>query len=144
MARCDHSSAGFRTVGCAPGYGCLPPGVHVTGTSPALPGSERRMELVTAAADGVVDQTIALEHFRLVQVTTIKDHRMLEGAGHHVEIRGAEFFPLGADGQGIGTFEGLFLGTAQSQAIDRKSTRLNSSHVRISYAVFCLKKKKKK
>src|SRR5436305_7812286 len=28
--------------------------------------------------------------------------------------------------------------------IDRKSTRLNSSHVRISYAVFCLKKKKTK
>src|SRR5690554_7463608 len=27
---------------------------------------------------------------------------------------------------------------------DRKRTRLNSSHVRISYAVFCLKKKKKK
>src|SRR3989442_11961095 len=27
--------------------------------------------------------------------------------------------------------------------LDRKSTRLNSSHVRISYAVFCLKKKKK-
>src|SRR5690554_6977674 len=31
--------------------------------------------------------------------------------------------------------------TAESR--DRKSTRLNSSHVRISYAVFCLKKKKK-
>src|SRR5690606_41884048 len=28
-----------------------------------------------------------------------------------------------------------------SLAIDRKSTRLNSSHVKISYAVFCLKKK---
>src|ERR1022692_939652 len=28
--------------------------------------------------------------------------------------------------------------------IDRKSTRLNSSHLVISYAVFCLKKKKKK
>src|SRR5690554_1712334 len=28
--------------------------------------------------------------------------------------------------------------------LDRKSTRLNSSHVRISYAVFCLKKKKNK
>src|SRR5690554_7607046 len=27
--------------------------------------------------------------------------------------------------------------------LDRKSTRLNSSHVRISYAVFCLKKKRK-
>src|SRR5438034_11031011 len=30
------------------------------------------------------------------------------------------------------------------RAIDRKSTRLNSSHTVISYAVFCLKKKKKK
>src|SRR5262245_64630240 len=29
-------------------------------------------------------------------------------------------------------------------ALDRKSTRLNSSHLGISYAVFCLKKKKKK
>src|SRR5690625_6624453 len=29
-----------------------------------------------------------------------------------------------------------------SNQIDRKSTRLNSSHVAISYAVFCLKKKK--
>src|SRR3989442_15071425 len=31
-----------------------------------------------------------------------------------------------------------------SSSQDRKSTRLNSSHVRISYAVFCLKKKKKR
>src|SRR5215471_13797768 len=31
-----------------------------------------------------------------------------------------------------------------SEQPDRKSTRLNSSHVEISYAVFCLKKKKKK
>src|SRR3712207_1071912 len=31
----------------------------------------------------------------------------------------------------------------QGRAIDRKSTRLNSSHANISYAVFCLKKKKK-
>src|SRR5438552_11514908 len=30
----------------------------------------------------------------------------------------------------------------QASAIDRKSTRLNSSHQIISYAVFCLKKKK--
>src|SRR5690349_21867224 len=33
---------------------------------------------------------------------------------------------------------------AASARTDRKSTRLNSSHVEISYAVFCLKKKKKK
>src|SRR5690554_7065026 len=37
--------------------------------------------------------------------------------------------------------EGIFVMPPGS---DRKSTRLNSSHVRISYAVFCLKKKRKK
>src|SRR3712207_7585510 len=34
------------------------------------------------------------------------------------------------------------LGFADATSIDRKSTRLNSSHANISYAVFCLKKKK--
>src|SRR3712207_8049315 len=33
-------------------------------------------------------------------------------------------------------------GRARARAADRKSTRLNSSHANISYAVFCLKKKK--
>src|SRR5690349_23409913 len=35
-------------------------------------------------------------------------------------------------------------GTPPTEPVDRKSTRLNSSHVEISYAVFCLKKKKEK
>src|SRR3712207_8378330 len=35
-------------------------------------------------------------------------------------------------------------GPGAAGAADRKSTRLNSSHANISYAVFCLKKKKKK
>src|SRR5437588_9786975 len=35
-------------------------------------------------------------------------------------------------------------GSLKRAEIDRKSTRLNSSHTVISYAVFCLKKKKKK
>src|SRR5437899_4963114 len=35
-------------------------------------------------------------------------------------------------------------GLKMLQGEDRKSTRLNSSHLGISYAVFCLKKKKKK
>src|SRR5437660_8212834 len=48
------------------------------------------------------------------------------------------------------SMEGLFdrvLGhakLARNLRLDRKSTRLNSSHVAISYAVFCLKKKNKK
>src|SRR5438874_5225116 len=37
----------------------------------------------------------------------------------------------------------LIAAAFQRLAQDRKSTRLNSSHVEISYAVFCLKKKKK-
>src|SRR3712207_7953179 len=37
---------------------------------------------------------------------------------------------------------GLVLFLAVDQILDRKSTRLNSSHANISYAVFCLKKKK--
>src|SRR5690625_6399422 len=41
------------------------------------------------------------------------------------------------------TLDRLWLGERPTAAIkDRKSTRLNSSHVAISYAVFCLKKKK--
>src|SRR5205814_7174287 len=36
------------------------------------------------------------------------------------------------------------VGFSRTSSKDRKSTRLNSSHLGISYAVFCLKKKKKK
>src|SRR5690625_6703760 len=45
----------------------------------------------------------------------------------------------------VKTFESKNVSTGRGRIedfIDRKSTRLNSSHVAISYAVFCLKKKK--
>src|SRR2546427_8926079 len=42
----------------------------------------------------------------------------------------------------VGDFFGPFVDQQNNQG-DRKSTRLNSSHSQISYAVFCLKKKKK-
>src|SRR5688572_31414028 len=42
------------------------------------------------------------------------------------------------------TFQGQVTPEQLIQIIDRKSTRLNSSHSQISYAVFCLKKKNKK
>src|SRR5690606_41021465 len=50
---------------------------------------------------------------------------------------------------GLETVQGAVGGLLTSEdgrtvtGVDRKSTRLNSSHVKISYAVFCLKKKKK-
>src|SRR5690625_5799278 len=46
-------------------------------------------------------------------------------------------------GQSIGQFQLIQAKMADLYTTDRKSTRLNSSHVAISYAVFCLKKKKK-
>src|SRR5688572_32561259 len=48
--------------------------------------------------------------------------------------------PLGLDGKSQ-VFVSYFPGHVRIQ--DRKSTRLNSSHSQISYAVFCLKKKNK-
>src|SRR3712207_8198357 len=47
--------------------------------------------------------------------------------------------PAGPDGTEPVTVSGFGMGASRS---DRKSTRLNSSHANISYAVFCLKKKK--
>src|SRR5690606_39853768 len=48
-----------------------------------------------------------------------------------------------SSGSGLGASRGLYGGSAMvvSGSTDRKSTRLNSSHVKRSYAVFCLKKK---
>src|SRR5260221_5105015 len=66
----------------------------------------------------------------------------LEGVAHRTpilrsrtadELLGAQLFFKCENLQRTGAFK-----------IDRKSTRLNSSHTVISYAVFCLKKKKKK
>src|SRR5690242_21472518 len=52
---------------------------------------------------------------------------------------GTYLWALILDGaRGDGEFEFI------RRKLDRKSTRLNSSHMSISYAVFCLKKKKKK
>src|SRR5690554_7740895 len=51
-----------------------------------------------------------------------------------------EIFLFCAGRKGRLALEDLFYA---GMIIDRKSTRLNCSHVRISYAVFCLKKKKK-
>src|SRR5690554_7493472 len=75
----------------------------------------------------VVDQVVQLEHVHVAH-----SHRTVKC------VAGTAIVQLGL-ATGIQVCQGqhtLDLG-------DRKSTRLNSSHVRISYAVFCLKKKKK-
>src|SRR5437660_5105896 len=57
----------------------------------------------------------------------------------------APLWPSTARGFNGGLYGGRMMREiVDHQDADRKSTRLNSSHVAISYAVFCLKKKKKK
>src|SRR3712207_7910542 len=61
-----------------------------------------------------------------------------DGEAVHPDAPGQE-----AEGGVLGERRERALGAAINGDEDRKSTRLNSSHANISYAVFCLKKKKK-
>src|SRR5258705_7106240 len=58
--------------------------------------------------------------------------------GRHLALERAR---RAARGGGAGRARGRVPGVAVFESRDRKSTRLNSSHLGISYAVFCLKKK---
>src|SRR5262245_64348636 len=70
----------------------------------------------------------------------------LDVAYERVEIVSADTARTPNEGQTAGSLSiensGTALRFACAEARDRKSTRLNSSHLGISYAVFCLKKKK--
>src|SRR5438067_8990981 len=79
------------------------------------------------------------------QVDADDDHRDLvvavKGASTFASLQSKACFQLGESGfvQSNATY---FEDTVpRDPSLDRKSTRLNSSHVSISYAVFCLKKK---
>src|SRR2546426_8406012 len=67
--------------------------------------------------------------------------RAVRGGGGLVIEQALDPGELFLDRRGDGARERL---GARAWERDRKSTRLNSSHLVISYAVFCLKKKKKK
>src|SRR2546426_6370110 len=72
--------------------------------------------------------------------TLFRSRSDLRAQSHHRRAdRGAQ--PRAEHRPGGG---GVPRGRERAVAPDRKSTRLNSSHLVISYAVFCLKKKKKK
>src|SRR5690606_42096227 len=77
--------------------------------------------------------------FRSQQVRALADR--LEHLGGVVDV-GEEHLDAEALGELVREAERHLVGvTCDHEATDRKSTRLNSSHVKISYAVFCLKKK---
>src|SRR5690554_7675446 len=73
---------------------------------------------------------------------------LFRSAGPHpwdtMTPRERQVFTLMAQGQSNAVIaKRLYISHRTAETQDRKSTRLNSSHVRISYAVFCLKKKNK-
>src|SRR3712207_7564323 len=78
--------------------------------------------------------------FRSLQIIAAAKWDRARNAVDHRQWRGAR--PLGAAGRG-GAVARAGRGSDAGDPADRKSTRLNSSHANISYAVFCLKKKKK-
>src|SRR5690625_5699159 len=82
---------------------------------------------------------IGLKRMRLLKcIAVIEDNR---ASGKRQCIRGEEFC-LYQNNRII--HQDTTISVIGVISVDRKSTRLNSSHVAISYAVFCLKKKKKK
>src|SRR5690554_7524137 len=85
-------------------------------------------------------------HVAALLAMTLRLNRATQHRTHPPSLRAKRGNPVGA---GNAEAHGLPRRCAPRNDVeveprDRKSTRLNSSHVRISYAVFCLKKKKKK
>src|SRR2546427_7762150 len=72
--------------------------------------------------------------------TLFRSRRGREPAAQRVPSRAFQTTPVPLTTQ---TLLGHHCGAIDEASQDRKSTRLNSSHSQISYAVFCLKKKKK-
>src|SRR5690606_41443061 len=66
--------------------------------------------------------------------------RLLSGFGAQNPIEGSN---PSASAASLRQQDRTLVPNGHEGSVDRKSTRLNSSHVKISYAVFCLKKKKK-
>src|SRR5687768_17719279 len=83
--------------------------------------------------------------------STLFPYTTLFRSGRGREVEEWKVRRPGADNHWLDCLVGCAVGASMQGAIlfgtdqkDRKSTRLNSSHGYISYAVFCLKKKKKK
>src|SRR5699024_2601629 len=110
----------------AEGVRTTPSVVAFTKTGERLVGEPAKRQAVTNA-----EKTIS----------SIKRHM---GTDYKVDIDGKKYTPQEISAmilQKLKADAEAYLGEKVTEAVDRKSTRLNSSHVSISYAVYCLKKK---
>src|SRR2546430_2823193 len=114
-----------------------------------MPGGAVDRIRVTTVVDNYIDNlrqddAVARRYSAFV-AGKMPDLRAEHGLAHLVEVtRAGDRFTMALDfGLTPDTMNHNFRELAlDPAAIDRKSTRLNSSHSQISYAVFCLKKKK--
>src|SRR3712207_7335935 len=74
--------------------------------------------------------------------TLFRSQNVLNTFQKLINLFGSLSFPQARDSFIIGICQGCLPNGTKTYIKDRKSTRLNSSHANISYAVFCLKKKK--
>src|SRR3712207_8521523 len=111
---------------------------------------------MTATTTGMADLTSS-EDIRNIFITGLENAHALEKQAIQLMERQVERFEnypemsdllrrhiAETEGQIRRLDEALHSFGADRSILDRKSTRLNSSHANISYAVFCLKKKKNK
>src|SRR5690606_1148190 len=78
-------------------------------------------------------------------LTLVRESRLRPWWTEYEDVLSSAYVGNEAGAVAIDTYAGILvpdlLQAPEYTALDRKSTRLNSSHVKISYAVFCLKKK---
>src|SRR5699024_11614290 len=106
------------------------------------------LALVSVLTQRLVDQKISIGDHEIERARIAVEQQInATGSANSVQVRinsaRASLTQLTAEGgESHATYEPVIV-VENSSGEDRKSTRLNSSHVSISYAVFCLKKKKK-
>src|SRR5690625_4589686 len=99
--------------------------------------NEENEEVGQSSSDGEIDFTSLLED---VEENTEGETKIVHES-HEQQVHEEDAYSLSLDAYVIAEIKD-FHANFSIPFRDRKSTRLNSSHVAISYAVFCLKKKK--
>src|SRR5439155_5555451 len=100
----------------------------------------------------VHDQEYHTSYWGHTGLLGLSDHYLLPEYVGYPNTAAASLYPMNADVADLAHAQGALFGYVHpfdtppdpsdtTAPLDRKSTRLNSSHVAISYAVFCLKKK---
>src|SRR5699024_9118582 len=108
--------------------------------------SINKIKILLAVSDGEIDETFSLKQLMFNSVPVQNEDGSFNFEGVKAEFRPGtqtQEYIKGMEDSSSEVTVNREVTTDNPYTIDRKSTRLNSSHVSISYAVFCLKKKKK-